>query len=361
MIVVTLDIDTDNLPGTPTFKDIPKNHWTYEYVEAAYREGIVQGIAPGIFGMDEKVTREQIATMFVRAFGLSDRNISGKQQYTNIGKLRDKDKISRWARDYVEFVLKSGLMKGTGSETFGADEGAERQQVAVVLDRFIKDKENILELASQVSKAKAVYSSDINRSSDVNRGSSMPNDLLVLVNKKNSLPSNYVPKNLVVPNVPFSFEGYSPKKLMRQEAAGALEKLFKKAERDNIELYAVSGYRSYDYQKEIFNSYVAQKGFEKANQFSAKPGESEHQTGLTMDVTSPAVNFGLIQNFGETKEGKWLKENAPEFGFIIRYSKGKEQITGYQYEPWHLRYVGKAIAKDISNQNTTLEEYLGRV
>ncbi|PRX27973.1 LAS superfamily LD-carboxypeptidase LdcB [Orenia metallireducens] len=187
-----------------------------------------------------------------------------------------------------------------------------------------------------------------------------PSDTLALVNKNNSLPSNYIPENLVVPDVPFPFTEFHEKKLMREDAARALERLFAKAKEENIALYATSGYRSYDRQKAIFTSKSMRYGLERANQFSAKPGESEHQTGLAMDVTSPKVNFALSQSFGETREGRWLKENAPKFGFIIRYPEGKEEVTGYQYEPWHLRYLGNNhIAYTIASNGATLEEYLG--
>lgn len=189
---------------------------------------------------------------------------------------------------------------------------------------------------------------------------SNPTSILTLVNKKYALPSDYIPANLVVPNIPYAFKEYDPKKLMRKDAATALEELFRKAKQDNIKIHGISGYRSYARQDAIFTFNVQKKGLEAANQFSAKPGESEHQTGLAIDLTSPSVNYILTQGFGDTKEGKWLKENAPLFGFIIRYPKGKESITGYQYEPWHIRYVGISAAKYISGQNITLEEYLGK-
>ncbi|WLD95258.1 D-alanyl-D-alanine carboxypeptidase family protein [Alkalihalobacillus sp. AL-G] len=185
------------------------------------------------------------------------------------------------------------------------------------------------------------------------------NDTLVLVNKTRNLPSDYIPESLVVPNVQFPFTEDLPKKKMQQVAAKALEKMFTKAEQDNIPLFAQSGYRSYDRQEAIFASNVQQHGEEEANKFSAHPGQSEHQTGLAMDVTSPAVEFFLVERFAETKAGKWVQQNAHEFGFIIRYPKGKEGITGYSYEPWHLRYVGKEHATKIHEQNMTLEEYLG--
>ncbi|MCF6137217.1 M15 family metallopeptidase [Pseudalkalibacillus berkeleyi] len=185
------------------------------------------------------------------------------------------------------------------------------------------------------------------------------NDTLVLVNKERNLPSDYIPEDLVIPNVPFPFEEDSPKKKMRKIAASPLEEMFAQAERDGIPLFAQSGYRSYDRQAAIFASNVQEDGEEEANKYSARPGQSEHQSGLTMDVTSPEVNFDLTQALGDTKTGIWLEENAHQFGFIIRYPEGKEEITGYQYEPWHLRYVGKKHAERIHEQNMTLEEYLG--
>ncbi|BAC12486.1 carboxypeptidase [Oceanobacillus iheyensis HTE831] len=187
---------------------------------------------------------------------------------------------------------------------------------------------------------------------------SNPYDQLALVNKEFSLPADYIPDDLVIPNVPFPFTEDIPKKYMRQAAADALEELFADALEENLELYAQSGYRSYDRQDNIFAANAAENGEKHANTFSARPGESEHQTGLAMDVTSPEVNFNLVTEFGETKEGKWVKENAANYGFIIRFPEGKEDITKYQFEPWHLRYVGHKAAEEIMNQDITLEEYL---
>ncbi|WP_243643749.1 M15 family metallopeptidase [Tepidibacillus fermentans] len=183
-------------------------------------------------------------------------------------------------------------------------------------------------------------------------------EYLILVNKRHHLPEDYVPQDLTEPNVPFSFKGNDPKKMMRKEAAGALESLFQAAKKENLNLFAVSGYRSYQRQKAIFAYNASIKGAERANQTSAYPGESEHQTGLAMDVSSSRVNFQLNERFGDTPEGRWLAEHAYEFGFIIRYPKGKEEITGYQYEPWHIRYVGKKPAKEMKEKQMTLEEYL---
>lgn len=178
-----------------------------------------------------------------------------------------------------------------------------------------------------------------------------------VVNKEYGLPEDYKPEDLVVPNVPFSFSGTLEKSYLRKEAAEALEKLFDLAKKEGIQLNAVSGFRSYDYQKNLYANNVKRKGQEHTDRFSAKPGHSEHQTGLTMDVSSKSANNELELTFANTKEGKWLKENAYRAGFIIRYPKGKESITGYAYEPWHIRYVGD-IAESIYKKKLTLEEFM---
>ena len=144
---------------------------------------------------------------------------------------------------------------------------------------------------------------------------------------------------------------------MRKEAADALEEMFKEAEKDGIYLFAVSGFRSYERQQAIFQNEVNTKGEELAKEAVAVPGQSEHQTGLSMDISAESVGFNLVEEFENTVEGKWLSENAHKFGFILRYPKGKETITGYKFEPWHFRYVGKDIAKIIYENNWTLEEF----
>jgi D-alanyl-D-alanine carboxypeptidase len=184
-----------------------------------------------------------------------------------------------------------------------------------------------------------------------------PADLVVVVNKQRSLPADYVPADLVEPNVTFATPDKSEKRLMRAEAAKALEQMFAQAKKENIHLYAVSGYRSYRTQKALYESYVRTQGEEHASRFSARSGKSEHQTGLAMDVSGADERTRLEESFADTPEGKWLARHAAEFGFIIRYPKGKEAITGYAYEPWHIRYVGKEIAQEITAKGITLEEY----
>ena len=183
-----------------------------------------------------------------------------------------------------------------------------------------------------------------------------PDTVDVVVNKNRKLPSNYRPDDLVVPNVKFAFDGIQEKSHLRKEAAIALEKLFALAKQEGIVLHAISGFRSEKYQQTVYRRNVETQGQVQADKVSAKPGHSEHQTGLTMDVSANSVNNTLETQFANTIEGKWLKNNAHRAGFIIRYLKGKEHITGYSYEPWHIRYVGD-IAKEIYEKGITLEEY----
>ncbi len=179
----------------------------------------------------------------------------------------------------------------------------------------------------------------------------------VFVNKERRMPAGYIPPDLVRINVPtiLVFEEVNH---LRRAASDALESMFAAAEAEQgFELSARSGYRSYKTQVMLYEANVSEHGEEYAARFSARPGTSEHQTGLAMDISSEAVNFQLEQSFGKTSEGLWVAENAHRFGFIIRYPEGKEDITGYSYEPWHLRYVGAKLAEEIFGKHLTLEEY----
>lgn len=186
---------------------------------------------------------------------------------------------------------------------------------------------------------------------------SYPASIAAVVNKKYYMPVDYIPKDLVFPSVPFLFNEKIEKRKMRSEAAKGLERLFAAAKKDGISLSGVSAYRSYATQKVLFNNYVKRDGFEKARTYSAIPGTSEHQTGLAIDVSGSTGKCAATFCFANSKEANWLSKHSADYGFIIRYPKGKESITGYKYEPWHLRYVGN-ISKPIKNRGLTLEEYL---
>jgi len=184
-----------------------------------------------------------------------------------------------------------------------------------------------------------------------------PMDTLILVNKYNRAPA--VPMTLVKPDVQPTKEALSDNIYMRPEAAAALEELFAGAAEDGVTLYATSGFRSYSTQKAIFERKLEKMSEKAANASVAKPGYSEHQTGLAMDVEGlSSLGSGLVEDFGETPEGIWLAQNCHEYGYIIRYPKGKTDITGYIYEPWHIRYVGKETAAEIVKLGVTFEEYI---
>ena len=165
---------------------------------------------------------------------------------------------------------------------------------------------------------------------------------LLLVNKYNPLNDGYAPLDLKKPNIPFINDSIEEEKQMREVASNAIEELFRKAKDDGINFLATSAYRSYNTQNNIYLSRVEAKGKEYTDKYVALPGKSEHQTGLSIDVTNEKRNFTK-----KCKEAKWLASNAYKFGFILRYPKGKEDITGISYEPWHIRYVGKKAAKEI--------------
>ena len=179
------------------------------------------------------------------------------------------------------------------------------------------------------------------------------NTNLLLVNKYNYLTEDYVPNNLENISTTYARSGMQ----LVKEAKEAFETLSESAKKDGMNVIAMSSYRSYDYQVNLYNNYVAQDGKEAADKYSARPGYSEHQTGLAVDVYNLDLPY---TSFEETKEFTWMQENAYKYGFILRFPKDKVDITGYQYESWHYRYVGKKIAKEIKDNNLTLEEYIAK-
>lgn len=180
-----------------------------------------------------------------------------------------------------------------------------------------------------------------------------PTGILAIVNKKFKLSSSYVPANLRTVNIPLV--NNQP---LRNDTATALEQMNSDALSKGIRMHLRSGYRSYSTQSTLYNNYVAQYGRASADTFSARPGHSEHQTGLAFDLGDRDVpSCDLAECFATTKSGKYVAQNAHRFGFIIRYPKGKDSITGYTYEPWHLRYLGVSAATNIYNSGKTMEEY----
>lgn len=186
-----------------------------------------------------------------------------------------------------------------------------------------------------------------------------PYDLLVLVNKTYRLAFDFTPSDLRLLNVLDFYDNPATTMFLRDVAATAAEGLFQAAlDEEGLVFWARSAYRSYQSQHSAHTHLVDQMGQEEADRWSARPGHSEHQTGLALDVTSAAVGGELTEDFSQTPEGQWLRENAHRFGFILRYPYNREAETGYAYEPWHLRYVGVEAAAVIFENNLILEQYL---
>ena len=169
----------------------------------------------------------------------------------------------------------------------------------------------------------------------------------ILVNKRNKLSSDFIPDNLV--EVKFSsLDNF----YLEEETVNAYEQMCLDSINEGLNISITSAYRSYDEQKELYNTYLKLYGKSYVDKYVALPGHSEHQTGLAIDLESLECDI-----FGNSKEYLWIRENAHNYGFIIRYQKGKEKITGYGAEEWHIRYVGKNAAEYIYKNNITFEEY----
>lgn len=210
-----------------------------------------------------------------------------------------------------------------------------------------------------------------------------------LINRLHPLPPDFVPDDLTAPRIPFDALPDDPKRLLSRPAAQAAEKLFQAAAKDCMALYGISGYRPYARQRELFEAHMAahpelalsppaplapmpsggnsaakDAGTAAAGRSApvilavAPPGASEHQSGLALDVSCPAAGLELTEDFARTPEGAWLSRNAPLYGFVIRYPRGKETVTGCPWEPWHIRYVTRPLALYLDMTGLTLDEYI---
>lgn len=186
------------------------------------------------------------------------------------------------------------------------------------------------------------------------------NDSLTkIVSPTRPIDPSYVPADLVEPDVPFILD--ENQNLMRRDAAEALEEMFAAAGGDGYQLYLISGYRSYEFQKDLEKYWIGKKGKEYASELDTKPGGSEHQLGLAANIGTTDGKCELNVCFAETGAYLWLKENSWKYGYIERYPEGKQKVTGITYSPWNFRYVGKDAAERISESGKTMEEYYGLV
>ena len=215
------------------------------------------------------------------------------------------------------------------------------------LKRYLAYYENNKDLSLDKIVSSVNSNLDKTKYEDVEKTDTSKNELM-LVNKYYYLTEDYVPNDLIILDSKYN-KGVNSS--MRKIAADAFMEMSDAALLDNIIIKNASAYRSYSYQKNLYDKYVEKDGIKAADTYSARAGFSEHQTGLASDINQ------IDSGFENTDAFKWLDENAYKYGFILRFPKDKEDITGYQYESWHYRYVGKEAAKIITDENLTLEEY----
>jgi D-alanyl-D-alanine carboxypeptidase len=186
-----------------------------------------------------------------------------------------------------------------------------------------------------------------------------PASIWAVVNKGRALPSSYNPSDLLAPNVALRLPATDPEMQIRATLAAPLQQMFKEADAEGLQLMLSSGYRSYQLQNIVYKANVGTQGQQTADSSSAKPGHSEHQTGLAVDIEPTSRECEVELCFADTPEGIWLAKNSYKYGFIIRYQKDQEKKTGYEYEPWHIRYVGIELAEQLHKSNQTLEQFFG--
>ena len=219
------------------------------------------------------------------------------------------------------------------------------------LDKYIKyynnhkdDKISHIVSIVNVCADEDYYDKDTVKKTDISKKE------LMLVNKFNYLDENYAPDDIVKVSMQFAYGDNEIKK----EVYEKFRSMYNDAKKEGLYLIITSSYRDYNFQKELWDSYANQKGDEWADSVSARAGYSEHQTGYTLDIVTYNAN---MSSFEKTDEFKWLQDNAYKYGFILRYPKDKEDITGYSYESWHYRYVGKDVATKIKKLGITFDEY----
>jgi len=215
------------------------------------------------------------------------------------------------------------------------------------LEYFIDNNSDDLEHIIAIVNVKSNYD---HYDTDVVTNTDITKENLLLVNKYTKLSEDYVPENITNIPLSYAFEGNQT----TEEVLSAFKSMATAAKKEDLTLIVNSSYRDYQSQEEVWKNYEDAYGEEYADSIAARPGFSEHQTGLALDI----ITYGANKNtFEETDEFKWLEKNAHKYGFILRYPKGKEDITGYEYESWHYRYVGATAATEIKKLDITFDEY----
>lgn len=280
--------------------------------------------------------------------------IKGNEQSISIG----ASKITAVANDYA-FGSLSESLKVNVKGSIDYDEPGTYDMIYSVDDKTnqVERKLTVHVLKEHANDVEEGKPHDVENPTDYDSGTSAVVDShseLVLVNKHRSLSRDFYPNLSYIPADYAVSEGYEATPNTVSSFVKMVDALY---DETGLWLLATSSYRGYDFQEELYTNYVASHGQVQADLMSARPGHSEHQTGLVIDVVTPGGNMFA---FSETEQSTWVNRNAHRFGFIVRYQAGKEHITGYQPEAWHLRYVGSNAATEIYNSGLTLDEYLNQ-
>lgn len=254
---------------------------------------------------------------------------------------------------FFEYNIKvEGLDYGYNARTlkFSDKSGNINEQAVCIFNQSISNGQNYVIAPFQTSEV-----------IDVSKAVNDTEGLLAPVSKKYQLTAEYEPaglRSVSHAGVPSNFGTY-----LRPDALNALEIMYKDMKKAGLDIYVTSAYRSYEAQAYTYLHYINlyDGSFEKADRESARPGYSEHQLGTTMDLVNSETSYRLNKNLDQTKAGKWLKGNAYKYGFVLSYPKNSENITGYMFEPWHWRYIGKDNAEKFKNSGLTLNEYLTNI
>lgn len=314
----------------PGFSDMNSDTEGYAEVAKAVEIGFIDGkvLTDGrkVFEPAGKLTRAEMAKILVEAYTLSSDN---KVKFVDVSS-------GHWASSHISRLATAKVTDGFPGGYFKPESSLERQHFAVFMARLLNPAE--FQAGPVVIPAPPPAPPKYPAPS-TNTPGKYVNGILV-VNKVYALPSTYNP----------GINSLAQKGVNAMVAA---------AKTEGVYMSVISSYRSYSYQATLYNNYVKRDGQAAADRYSARPGHSEHQTGLAFDFGGSNQSHWLETSFADTKEGKWLAGNAHKYGFILRYPKGKESITGYMFEPWHFRYVGSGESPKIKASGKTLEEYLG--
>ncbi|MBQ6810623.1 MAG: D-alanyl-D-alanine carboxypeptidase family protein [Firmicutes bacterium] len=405
MIVTVLHrcAGTPEVENAGSFKDVPAEEWYTDAVAWGQATGVVAGFEDGTFRPDAPVTREQIMAFFYRYITqIAKKELPSEPDLRIYNSFYDVDTVESWAVPSVQWCTSVGVICGNDGYLKPGDD-SNRAEIATILlrlDAYLANDMTTVTSAAEnggsvvpngtfslVNRTAVTFRAEPQKGWSVKgavlngdslgaqqmyvvRTSKTPQTLTVsfkeLVGDPYSGYGQLVNRSYPIPNAA-SYKPSDLKKVsygnvqLRAEAANALDSMIAAFKKDHpgYTLYAQSGYRSHSTQIYLYDRQIGRQGGNKykAGTISAVPGTSEHELGLAVDLTKDG---NLPQSFGSTVQGKWLAAHCMEYGYILRYPADKEKIVGIIYEPWHFRYVGKAIAEDMKAKGvTTLEEYYG--